>query len=159
MKFILIATLTFCTLFSKANSTIPKCANTYLLSTNQTNSIELPAGTMVHIEMTELVESGKSTVGQIVTFRVRSNVEVNGNVVIHSGSLALGRVKSIEPTSFNHPEEIAIEVTAAQSVDGSMVNLLGQEQIFRGKFPNEDVKVQPGKPFMGFVANNTNIKI
>ncbi|HCL06116.1 MAG TPA: hypothetical protein DHW64_09185 [Chitinophagaceae bacterium] len=123
------------------------------------NALELPAGTLVHLEMTELVESGKATVGQIVNFRVRTNVEIDGVPVIRTGAMAFGRVKAIEPTSFNYPEEITIEVTAAQSVDGTMVSLLGQEQIFKGKFPNEDVTVQSGKPFIGFVMNNTNIKI
>lgn len=123
------------------------------------NVVELPAGTLVHFDMVEMVESGKATIGQVVNFRVHTNVEIDGKIVVRSGAAAVGRVKWIEPTSFNHPEEITLEVTAVQPVEGPMIEVNGQEQTFKGRLPNEQVIAYPGRGFTGYTVNNTKFSL
>jgi len=119
----------------------------------------LPSGTLVMLETTEKISSDAVTVGKIMVFRVRTNVVVDGNVVIATGAIAIGRVKSIMPTTYNNPEEITLEVTYAQAVDGQQVALNGAEQTYKGRFSRESAIVDPGQMITGTVMNNTNIKL
>lgn len=129
-----------------------------LAAKSQTNTPKvLPAGTLVLLETTEKVASDQVTVGKTLLFRVRMNVVVDGKVVISSGALAVGRVKSISRATFNHPEEITLEVQYAQAVDGQQIALNGAEQTYRGTFPNESTFVEPAQTITGTVMNNTCI--
>jgi hypothetical protein len=122
------------------------------------NSVELAAGTIVYLEMTETVESGRATVGQNIVFRASADVVVDDHVVIRTHAVAMGRVAAIEPTTFGHPEEITIEVISVQATDGTMIALHSGQQTFKGRYPNEQVTVQPGKKFTANVVNTTKIK-
>lgn len=117
----------------------------------------LPAGTLVMLETTEKISSDAATVGKTLVFRVRTNVVVDGKVVISTGAIAIGRVKNITPATFNLPEEITFEVTYAQAVDGQQIALNGAEQTYKGRFSRESVVVEPGQMITGTVMNNTNI--
>ena len=117
----------------------------------------LPAGTLVMLETTEKISSDAVTVGKTLVFRVRTNVVVDGKVVISTGAIAIGRVKNITPATFNLPEEITFEVTYAQAVDGQQIALNGAEQTYKGRFSRESVVVEPGQMITGTVMNNTNI--
>lgn len=119
----------------------------------------LPSGTVVMLETTEKINSDDVTVGKILMFRVRTNVVVDGKVVITTGAIAIGRVKSITTTTYNNPEEITLEVTYAQAVDGTQVALNGAEQTYKGRFSKESVVVEPGQMIIGTVMNNTNINL
>jgi hypothetical protein len=117
----------------------------------------LPAGTLVLLETTEKIASDQVTVGKTLLFRVRMNVVVDGKIVIAGGALAIGRVKSISRATFNHPEEITLEVQYAQAVDGQQIALNGAEQTYRGMFANESTIVEPAQTITGTVMNNTCI--
>lgn len=119
----------------------------------------LPAGTLVMLETAEKISSDAVTVGKPLVFRVRTNVVVEGKVVITTGAIAIGRIKSITPTTYNNPEEIALEVTYVQAVDGSQVPLNGAEQTFKGRFSRESAVVEPGQMIIGTVMNNMNINL
>lgn len=125
--------------------------------TQPLNTKPLPAGTLVLLETTEKIDSYRSTVGKTLTFRVRTNVVVDGKTVIASGALAIGRVKSISRATFNNPEEITLEVLYAQAVDGQQVALNGAEQTYRGMFAGESVIVEPAQTITATVMNNTEI--
>jgi hypothetical protein len=124
-----------------------------------TNTVELPAGTIVYLELTEMVESGKATVAQVINFRVKADVVIDGNIVIRTNAVAIGRVELIETTTFNHPEEITIVLTAVQCADGTMTALHAGNQTFKGRYPNEQVIVQPGRAFVANIMNNTKVEI
>jgi len=117
----------------------------------------LPAGTLVMLETTEKISSDAVTVGKVLMFTVRTNVVVDGHTVIATGSIAIGKVKSITPATYNLPEEITFEVTCAQAVDGQQISLNGAEQTYKGRFSRESVVVEPGQMITGTVMNNTNI--
>lgn len=137
-------------------------SNTFAFANNQScgpNCKTLPSGTLVMLENTEKISSDAVTVGKILTFRVRANVVVDGKVVITTGAIAIGRVKSILPTTFNNPEEITLEVMYVQAVDGQQIALNGAEQTYKGRFSRESSIVEPGQAIMGTVMNNTNINL
>lgn len=129
-----------------------------LAAKSQSNAQKvLPAGTLVLLETTEKIASDQVTVGKTLLFRVRMNVVVDGKIVIASGALAIGRVKSISRATYNHPEEITLEVQYAQAVDGQQIALNGAEQTYRGIFANESTIVEPAQTITGTVMNNTCI--
>lgn len=133
-------------------------ANSPLKATNQPPCKMLPSGTLVVLESTEKVSSDAVTVNQPLVFRVRTNVVVDGETVIATGAIAIGRVKSIRPSTYNFPEEITFEIQYAQATDGQQVALNGAEQTYKGRFSRESVVVEPGQLITGTVMNNTNIK-
>ncbi len=142
------------TLFSCSfSNNINAANNTALVIINKT----LPAGTLVILESSERIDSDAATVGKTVVFRVRTNVVVDGKVVIATGAIALGRVKNIRKATYNNKEEITLELLYAQAVDGQQIPLNGTEQTYKGQFPGESVSVEPGQMITATVMNNTEI--
>ncbi len=126
--------------------------------THHFNSVVLPAGETVTLELAEQIQSHKMTAGRLVKFRVLKNVVVNGRVVIATGAFATGRVKSIEKSTYSTPESITIEVVDVQAVDGQTVALSGMEQTFAAEWPNEPVVVPPGGMFAANTMNRMEIR-
>ncbi len=123
------------------------------------NKETLLSGTLVLLETAERFSSDQVTVGKVIQFRVRTNVMAGKEVAIRTGALAIGRVKAIEPATYNNPAEIRIELQYAQSVDGQTIALSGQEQSLRGQFTGQGTSVETGASITGFVMNDTRIKI
>ena len=121
--------------------------------------ITLTAGTTISLETAEEVFSGKVTIGQMIKFRVVTNVVVDQRVVIITGAIASGRVKQIHEATYNDSESITVEITAVQAVDGQQVALNGTEQTFKGTYPNEGTLVTPGKSISATVMNDMVIKV
>ena len=120
--------------------------------------IDLLAGTPVSLETAEKVLSDQVTVGQLVKFKVITDVVVDGRVVIRTGAIARGRVKSISENTYNSPESITVELVSVQAVDGQTVALNGDEQTYRGVYPNEGTLIHPGYAISANVMNDMVIK-
>jgi|GEM_PF-703760 len=120
-------------------------------------NVTLDAGTFVLLETNEKIESGAVTVGQSVQFKVRTQVIAEGEVAIRTGAMAVGRVKAIESNTHNSPEEIRIELSYVQSVDGQMLPLNGNEQTIRGTFPGQAASIDPGTAITAYIMNRVNI--
>ena len=119
----------------------------------------LTSGALVLLETAEYLTSDQVTVGKIIQFRVRTNVIAEKEIVIRTGALAVGRVKAIEPSTYNNPEEIRIELQYVQAVDGQMVPLSGQEQSLRGQFSGQGTTVEVGTSITAYVMNDITIKV
>ncbi|MCO6479430.1 MAG: hypothetical protein J5I94_22540 [Phaeodactylibacter sp.] len=119
--------------------------------------VELRAGTLILLELSERIQSDAMTVGQLVKFKVSTDVVVDGRVAIRTGALALGRVKSISQSTYNNPEEIHIEVTSVQAVDGQQIALNGTEQIAKGAYPGQGAATQQGMAITASVMNDVEI--
>lgn len=85
--------------------------------------VTLTAGTQVNLMLNEEVDSESVAVGNALDFTVRSNVMVNGKVVIAAGSTATGWVKNVKKSCGGKCSEITITVESATAVDGQTVNL------------------------------------
>jgi hypothetical protein len=78
---------------------------------------------------------------------------------IVTGAQAMGRIKAIEPSTYNNPETFKIEVIYVQAVDGQQVPLNGNELSIRGQFPGQDAGSQPGTTVTASVMNDIKIKL
>lgn len=85
--------------------------------------ITLRAGTVVSLTLNEEVNSDEIYVGNTLDFMVRSNVTVNGKVVIAAGSIAEGWVRKVKRGCNGACAEITITVENVQSVDGQRIFL------------------------------------
>ena len=84
---------------------------------------------------------------------------INGKVVIKTGAIAVGRVKSLQEATYNNPAEITIELKSVQAVDGQLVDLNGTEQTMKGIYPNQGTLINIGTSITANVMNDTEVKI
>ena len=124
-RFALIAVLAFSTASASAVPTH--------LTTNASvmQIINLTAGTQVSLMLNEAVDGESVAIGNALDFSVRSNVVVNGKVVIAAGSTATGWVKNVKKACGGKCAEITITVESATAVDGQTVNLRSIPHIVR----------------------------
>ena len=121
--------------------------------------VTLTSGTLIVLETSERFASDQATVGKTLQFRVRTDVMAEREIAIRTGALALGRVKAIEPSSYNHPAELRIELQYVQTVDGQMIPLSGQEQSLRGQFTGQGTTVEAGTSITAYVMNDVRVKV
>ena len=119
---------------------------------------DLRAGTPIFLETLDAVATENAVHGQPISFRVRENVQVEGHVVVAAGALAKGRVKSIEPSTYNQPEKIQLEALYVQAVTGEQVPLTG-EASWVGEYPNQGMALPPGALLSAQVLNDLAIKL
>ncbi|MFN4255004.1 MAG: hypothetical protein ACK4Q5_08380 [Saprospiraceae bacterium] len=124
-----------------------------------TKKVTLSAGTLVILESNESLFSGAVAPGKMIQMRVRTNVFAEGKLVIRTGATALGRVKSIEGTTFNAPESVTIELFYVQAVDGQQIPLNGNEQTITGTAPNEGTTVPVNTLITSQTMNDQEIKV
>lgn len=112
-------------------------ASAYAVPTHLTTNasvmqiINLTAGTQVSLMLNEAIDGESVAIGNALDFSVRSNVVVNGKVVIAAGSTATGWVKNIKKACGGKCAEITITVESATAVDGQTVNLRSIPHIVR----------------------------
>jgi hypothetical protein len=156
-KVILFSIAAFFAFNTFANNTIigEKFGNPIL--TMPTKTVTLDATTTIQLELAEQLRSQKLTVGRIVKFSVLMNVKAEGHVVIRTGAMGIGRIKSIERNSYNDPEEVNIEITAVQAVDNTMVDVNGTESVFLGDNSGEEATIASLPKMICRVMNDTDI--
>ncbi len=117
--------------------------------------VTLPAGTVVNVSLNEAIDAESVSVGNALDFFVRSNVTVNGSVLIAAGATATGWVKNIKKSSNGKSFEITITVENVQAVDGQMVNLRSIPHVINAA-PNS-AKADIGANLSARVLNDTKI--
>jgi hypothetical protein len=85
--------------------------------------ITLTAGAQVSVTLNDSFSADDVSVGNSIDFFVRSNVTINGKVVIAAGATATGWIKSVKKSCEGKCSEITLTVESAQAVDGQTVNL------------------------------------
>ncbi len=123
------------------------------------NKVEVPAGTMVIMKTMESIKSEEAVPGRLLRFIVDIDVMACDKEVISTNAIALGRIKSVTPATSTSKEEIIIEVTSVQSVDGQQIPLHGQEDVIWSRMPGESVAVPSGKVVVGYFKNTETIKV
>jgi hypothetical protein len=86
--------------------------------------VTLWSGTPVSLELNEELNSRDVTTGQTVSFIVRSNVVVNGKVLIATGMSAEGYISEKKRKCDRDCAEIKIVMETVQTVDGQRVFLM-----------------------------------
>lgn len=97
------------------------------------NVVVLKAGTMISLELVNEVTSDMKA-GQIVDFRVVSDVKADGVVVIPAGSIAKGQVISASKNKILGGEgEVTVQVKSVNAIDGTRVALSGSSLTGEGE--------------------------
>lgn len=124
-----------------------------------TNNIDLCAGTQVVLETGTRLNSRTATVGQLIKCKVKTNVVVDGQIVVRTGATALARISKIQDYTYNEAESISIVPISVQAVDGQQLALHGGEQTIKGQFPNQHMELLPHTLLLGSIMNNYTISI
>lgn len=127
--------------------------------------VTLRAGTPISLTLNQTVNSQDVQIGNTVEFMVRSNVTVNGQVVIAAGSIAEGMVKNVvNPCPGSKCKEkcakLEIVVETAQAVDGQRVYLRSIPFTVKGECCgdcNEPAIANIGTSLSARVQNDMNI--
>ena len=89
--------------------------------------VTLRAGTAVSLALNENVDADRVEIGNTVEFLVKSNVTVNGQVLIAAGSIAEGMVKDVTKSCAKCKKDrcskLVIAVETVQAVDGQNIYL------------------------------------
>ena len=117
----------------------------------------LRAGNSVSLELAQEVEISSVYTGNTLDFMVRSNVTVNGIVVIAAGSIAEGRVSKVEKSCDGKCYAISIIVNNVQSVDGQRVNLRSTPYIMKSNCCDGPAVLNIGTPISANVLNDIKI--
>ena len=125
------------------------------LQTSLEQMVALSAGTVVNVSLNEAIDAETVSVGNSLDFFVRSNVTVNGKVLIAAGATATGWVKSVKKCNNGKSYEITITVENAMAVDGQMVNLRSIPHVINAT-PNS-AKADIGANLSARVLNDTKI--
>lgn len=146
---IVLAALTFTTLQAAPANVIPPFSVQQLIT--------LTAGTQVNVMLNEMTDSESVAVGNALDFTVRSNVVVNGKVLIAAGATATGWVKNIKKGCSGKCSEITITVESATAVDGQTVNLRSIPHIVRVPCCDGSTTANIGTNLTAHVLNDTRI--
>jgi len=120
--------------------------------------VTLKAGTIIMLETAESLQSNRMSVGQLIQFKVKTDVYAEGKLVVRTGALALGRVKNIQKATYNNPEFLTIEITTVQAVDGQTITLNSTEQTIKGVYAGQGSTMQKGTMISANVMNDYEVK-
>ena len=128
-KFFLLATVLASFNFSHSEAKPEKASEQLVM---------LKAGTIVSLQLNDQISSEEVEIGNAVEFTVRSNVTVNGKVLIAAGSIAEGWVKDVQKSCDGcHKKDqcakLVLTVENVQAVDGQRVNLRSIPHTVTGK--------------------------
>jgi hypothetical protein len=119
--------------------------------------LTLTAGMQVSVMLNEAIDVEMVAIGNALDFTVRSNVVVNGKIVIAAGSPATGWVKSIKKSCGGKCAEITITVESAQAVDGQTVNLRSIPHTAKVPCGKNATPVNIGTNLTAYVLNDIKI--
>ena len=126
--------------------------------------IMLRAGTAVSLTLNEEFSADEVAVGNSIDFMVRSNVTVNGKVVIAAGSIAEGWVKKVRSKcdskckcSDNQCSTITITVESVQAVDGQRIYLRSIPHTIKAPCCNKNANANIGTNLSARVLNDVKI--
>lgn len=123
-------------LLSKSTALLLACSIFCMSFTtvSASNIVTLKAGTPVILELISGIKSNKAKSGQMVDFRVTSDVKANGVVVIPAGSIAKGQVIDSQKSGiFGQPGELIVAIKSVTAIDGTVIPLMASEFNEEGK--------------------------
>ena len=90
------------------------------------SGVGLKAGTNINLETVSTIQSDMVIVGQIVEFRVKSDVKVDDKVGIAAGAIAKGQVvRGQKAKALGKEGFVEIQIKSVRAVDGQEVYLSG----------------------------------
>lgn len=90
------------------------------------NKVVLKAGTFIPLEVISEITTANMTVGQLIDFKVTTDVSVEGNVVIPYGAIAKGQVTRFEKRKgIGKGASLQIQLKSVTAKDGTEIILTG----------------------------------
>lgn len=123
-------------LLSKSTALLLACSIFCMSFTtvNASSIVTLKAGTPVILELISGIQSNKAKSGQMVDFKVTSDVKANGVIVIPAGSIAKGQVIDSQKNGiFGQPGELRVAIKSVTAIDGTVIPLMASEFNEEGK--------------------------
>jgi hypothetical protein len=100
------------------------CTLSFTSKANGAGEVTIPGGTVVPIQSTEKINSQEHHAGDKITFKVSTDVMVNGQTVIKGGSMVEGTIRSIEKAKgVGRPGSMQLDLNYVKAIDGSNVSL------------------------------------
>lgn len=121
--------------------------------------VTLWAGTVVSLELAEAIDGSNVSVGMELSFRVRSNVVVNGQIVIVTGAMATGKIKKIRRQCDSFCADISVAVSMVQAVDGQQVFLRSTPHQLKVDCCRGDGKIRVGAKVSANTLNDAKINV
>lgn len=141
-------------------------------------TVLLKAGTVIPMELISTITSKNARSGQMVDFRVMSDVKVDGKTVIAAGSIAQGQIVRAKKSGLLGSEgELEISVKTIKAVDGTNVYLSSNNVSDEGSnkvalsivltlcclfgflIKGGQAEIPAGTQVQGMVASNTEINV
>jgi hypothetical protein len=141
-------------------------------------TIVVKAGTPVYLELINSIDGNNVRQGQMVDFRVTSDVIVNGEKIIAAGSFAKGQIVSQKDNNFcGMPGEVEVAIQHVIAADGTMIPLSGNSLADEGAdkivlsitltilclfgiaIKGGKAKIAAGSGLQAYVASNTEVSI
>ena len=139
----------------------------------------LPSGTIVPLETLGTINSESISAGEMIDFKVRSDVKVGEVVVVPAGSIAKGQVtRATPPKGLGKQGFLEVQIRSVTAVDGQNVNLAsgsiskeGEDKaglaIILGIFlcpvflmiKGKNAEIAPGYQIEAVVASNASIQV
>jgi hypothetical protein len=143
------------------------------------DNVQLKSGTPVSMETLSVIKSNSVSVGQIIDFRIKHDIEADGKVVIPAGSLAKGQVVRAQiAKGLGKQGFIEIQIKSVKAVDGQQIYLTGGNMYQEGEdrqtmaivlglvvcilfltMKGKEAQINPGYEVNANVAGNFNIAI
>ncbi len=103
------------TIFSRVNKI---SSDIFPAGTFRTESIKIPAGTIVIVNLDTTLDSEKTNAGAVVSFTVAEDIKVNGKVVIPAGRQGRGSVLNVSPSgNLGKGGSMEISFTNLEAID------------------------------------------
>ncbi|MFA6813489.1 MAG: hypothetical protein WCR45_10470, partial [Bacteroidaceae bacterium] len=85
--------------YFKSTAVLMACAMLLMSFTMPGETVVLKAGTVIPLELTSTLSSKTARAGQIVSFRVTSDVKADNKTVIAAGTMAQGQVTHVKKSN------------------------------------------------------------
>jgi hypothetical protein len=139
----------------------------------------LPSGTAVAMETITALDSKEAAIGQIVEFKIKSDIKVANKVVIAAGSIAKGQItRAQQAKAIGKEGFIEVQIKSVTAVDGQEIFLANSNLYKEGEnkqtlsivlgvlvcvlflfLKGKDATVAPGYQVIASVATNTTVKV
>jgi len=108
----------------------------------------IPAGTILPVQLSSSLKSGKSKPGQIISARLMQDVPLLGGSTLHAGAKILGRVVSAENMNDEHSAKIVLRFDAIQA-GGGRIPITTNMRALAGMMEVNDAQIPDSGPDRG----------
>ncbi len=128
-------------------------------NTPRRSMVQIPRGTTISLVLQEPVSSEeKSKDGKLIQLSCAADVVVNGEVVVHKGAEAIGKIVDVEPSAKRRKGLVGFVILKVKGRDGKDIRVESQRFRLRSDEVNEPAVYHAGKSFNALLKKGTVVK-